>query len=145
MHPVCLQNTVQTYSTIIVFISLVTIPIYIYGSIILVKILCPLCGILYCLHKYTISICTYVCIYDMKILIHKLYLLVALSLMETVLEQMDFACRRQTVENQTKHFSTKRKAIVSKTYTVIIQFLNKVLKPTITLYKFHYIRASKSY
>ena len=82
----------------------------------------------------------------MEILIHKLYVLVVLSLMETVLEQMDFACRRQTVENQMKHFSTKRKAIVSKTYTVIIiiQFLNRVLKPTITLYKFHYIRASKS-
>ena len=61
-----------------------------------------------------------ICINDMEILIHKLYLLVVLSLMETVLEQMDFACMRQTVENQSKHFSTKRKAIVSKTYAVII-------------------------
>ena len=94
------SSLLAKYSTNILLDYCIYIPCnnsYIYGSILLVKILCPLCGILYCLHKYTISICTYVCIYDMKILIHKLYLLVALSLMETVLEQMDFACRRQTV------------------------------------------------
>ena len=41
---------------------------------------------------------------------HKFYLPFVLSLMENVLEQMDFAYRKQTVGTQMKYFSTKTKA-----------------------------------